>query len=94
MEHYDEHGTRITDADLERWTTDIENGNFSEFKDDGDVIYGELKPQNASKTIVSFQVPQSIEVQISAIAEMHNCSKSDLLRGYVVEGLAREEASV
>lgn len=94
MNYTDEVGNKISERDIERWASDIEEGNFSEFENLSDVIYGELRPQNVSKVIMSFQVPQSLENRIAKIAETHNCSKSDLIRGYIVEGLAREDTIV
>lgn len=86
---YDKNGTPITDEDIERWSEAAENLDFSEFEDVSDCVYGQLTPISEEKTTISFTLPVSADNDLVSLAHKQNCSKSDLLRSFVFDGLLR-----
>ena len=89
---YDKNGTPITDEDINRWSAAADNLDFSEFEDVSDCVYGKLTPISEEKTTISFTLPVSAENDLAALARKQNCSKSDLLRSFVFDGLLRSAA--
>ncbi len=85
----DENGNRITEDDIKRWVNSAEKLDFSEFKDVSDCIYGNLEPLSEEKTTISFTLPVSTDKQLSVLAKKQNCTKSDILRAFVFDGLLR-----
>ncbi len=86
---YDKNGTPVTDEDINRWSEAADNLDFTEFEDDSDCVYGKLTPISEEKTTISFTLPVSAENDLVALARKQNCSKSDLLRSFVYDGLLR-----
>ena len=86
---YDKNGAPVTDEDIERWSEAAENLDFSEFEDVSDCVYGKLTPISEEKTTISFTLPVSVEHDLVTLAQKQNCSKSDLLRSFVFDGLLR-----
>ena len=86
---YDKNGTQITDDDINRWSDAADNLDFSQFEDVSDCIYGKLTPISEDKTTISFTLPVSVESDLSNLADKQHCSKSDLLRSFVFDGLLR-----
>lgn len=86
---YDKNGTPVTDEDINRWSEAADNLDFTEFEDDSDCVYGKLTPISEEKTTISFTLPVSAENDLVALARKQNCSKSELLRSFVYDGLLR-----
>ncbi len=86
---HDENGKDITQKDIDDMLDYVERGDFSEFEDVGDCIYGQISPISEEKQTISFSVPVSIANDLTKLAEKQKCSKSDILRGFVIDGLLR-----
>ena len=89
MTFLNNHGNEISMQEFEDWDTEITNEEFDEWEPVGEVVYGSLKPINSENTTVSFVCPVSMKDRIASVAKEHNCSKSDLLRSFVTDGLAK-----
>lgn len=86
---YDKNGTPVTDEDIKRWSEAADNLDFSEFEDVSNCVYGKLTPISEEKTTISFTLPVSAENDLATLAQKQNCTKSELLRSFVYDGLLR-----
>ena len=89
---FDKNGTPVTDEDVNRWSEAADNLDFSEFEDASDCVYGTITPISEERHTISFNLPVSVENDLIALAKKQNCSKSDLLRSFVYDGLLRASA--
>lgn len=91
MNWIDEKGNHITEEDIERWANSAEAGDFSEFTDASDCIYGKPQPLNVAKATISFVSTEIVNEELTEIANFRHCSKSDVLRAFVHDGIQREK---
>ena len=85
----DEGGTPITKETVDEIIHCVENEDFSEFEDASDCVYGQITPLSQEKTTISFTIPVSVENDLSNLAKKQNCTRSDILRSFVYDGLLR-----
>ena len=85
----DEGGTPITEETIDEIIDCVENEDFSEFEDVSDCVYGQITPLSQEKTTISFTIPVSVENDLSNLAKKQNCTRSDILRSFVYDGLLR-----
>ena len=91
MNWIDEKGNPVTEEDIERWAKAAEEGDFSEFADASDCIYGKPQPLNVAKATISFVSTENVNEELTEIANFRHCSKSDVLRAFVHDGIQREK---
>ena len=91
MNWIDEKGNPVTEEDFERWAKAAEEGDFSEFVDASDCIYGKPQPLNVAKATISFVSTENVNEELTEIANFRHCSKSDVLRAFVHDGIQREK---
>ena len=92
MSYIDEKGNVITREDIERWSKAADEADFSEFVDASDCMYGKPQPLNVAKATISFVSTENVNEDLAKIADFRNCSKSDVLRAFVHDGIQREKA--
>lgn len=86
-----ENGVPVTDEDIAEWAERAEQIDWSGYEDSG-CVYGKLKPVSEEKTTVSFVLPTSAYEELRELAEQRKCSKSEVLRAFVFDGLLRTSA--
>ena len=91
MEYIDDLGNTYTDEDLEFMAEEIENENFSSFVPISDVMYGDPKPIDNSKSIISFQISNPIKERIVLFAKQNDCSVSDYLRAVIYNDISKQK---
>lgn len=89
---YDKNGVPVTDEDVERWSRNAEKLDFSEFRDVGDCIYGKISPISQVKKTVSITLPVSTIKEFDNLASKQGCSRSDVMRSFMYDGLLRASA--
>lgn len=92
MKYVDEKNNVITEDDINRWAQAAEAGDFSEFVDTSDCMYGKPQPLNVTKATISFVSTENVNEELAEIANFRHCSKSDVLRAFVHDGIQREKA--
>ena len=85
----DEGGTPITDETINEIITCAENGDFSEFEDVSDCVYGQIAPLSQEKVTITFTLPTSAADELNNLAKKQSCTRSDVLRSFVFDGLLR-----
>lgn len=83
----EEGDTPVTEECIEYWLEHIEKGDFSIFEPASDCIYECHPPFRGERTTISFVAPTSINNALLRLAKERNCSKSKLLREFVVDGI-------
>ena len=85
----DEGGTPITNETINDIITSVENDDYSEFEDVSDCVYGHIAPISQEKVTISFTLPTSAADELSNLAKKQSCTRSDVLRSFVFDGLLR-----
>ena len=90
----DELGRPITQEQIDIMLNDIENEKYSKFEDASSCIYGRLNPISETSSTISFSLPDSMKEELEELAQKQNCSKSELIRAFVADGLLQAKASI
>lgn len=85
----DEGGTPITDETINEIIACAENDDYSEFEDVSDCVYGHIAPLSQEKVTISFTLPTSAADELNSLAKKQSCTRSDVLRSFVFDGLLR-----
>lgn len=85
----DEGGTPITDQTINEIIECAEKGDFSEFKDVSDCVYGQIAPLSRERETISFTIASSAVNELNSLAHKQSCTRSDILRSFVYDGLLR-----
>ena len=90
MKYTDDFGNEVTGEQLDAMAHAIEQGDFSDFVPESDIVYGMIEPNKVEKSTVCVQFPTPMKTQLTEIAERHSCSMSDLIRAYTYDVINEE----
>ena len=85
----DEGGKRITQQTINEINERVEREDFSEFEDVSDCVYGQIAPLSQEKETISFTIASSAVNELNSLAHKQSCTRSDILRSFVYDGLLR-----
>ena len=83
------HGNTFTEEELEKISDEVTSGNLENFTPVGQVHYGSLRGSRKSNEPITVLYPVGTKKSLEAAAKKRHCTRSDLMRAFVAEGLAR-----
>ena len=83
------HGNTFTEEELEKISDEVTSGNLENFTPVGQVHYGSLRGSRKSNEPITVLYPVGTKKNLEAAAKKRHCTRSDLMRAFVAEGLAR-----
>ena len=83
------HGNTFTEEELEKISDEVTSGNLDNFTPVGQVHYGSLRGSRKSNEPITVLYPVGTKKNLEAAAKKRHCTRSDLMRAFVAEGLAR-----
>ena len=86
---FDENGNKVSSEDIEEMCEEIDRLDFSQFEDVSECVYGSIAPVSQEKETISFTLPVSVVSELNALSSKQGCSRSDVLRSFVFDGLLR-----
>jgi hypothetical protein len=92
MDFINNHGSLITDEDLESWSDEVSSGDMSAWDTDVATGCGNLIPKKVEKENISFSVTSSMKERIKRYAKKNNCTTSDYIRAAISEKMLAETA--
>ena len=84
--------SKINDEVLQDWLSDIENEDYSDFEDASQMTYGLIEPEEFKGDLVNFRIPKTLSASLNNVAAQHSCTRNDVIKAYVIEGLRKELA--
>ena len=88
----DGEGQPITKGKIDALLKDIEGENYAEFKDALDCMYEQMALADKTETI-TFDIPESEVEELSKFAKDRNCSMSELIYAFIIDGLLRADTA-
>ena len=83
------HGNTFTEVELEKISDEVSGGNLENFTTVGEIHYGSLKGSKKGNEAITVLYPVGTKKNLEVAAKKRNCTRSDLMRAFVAEGLSR-----
>ncbi len=81
------HGSKITDEEMQQWAKEAEAGDFSNWEPVGEPRFDAYLGDASETSTMTFVCPMTLKLKIGDEAKRLQCTNSDLLRMLVSEGI-------